>query len=56
MKHFTAVTESGANIITVLANGLEEAKVAIAKELKKNPSRIPFLNKWKEDGELVEEK
>lgn len=56
MKRFQAQTNRGLGIITVLADNEEEAKKRIEEELSKNPSRKPYLNQWKEDGEIVVEK
>lgn len=56
MKVFTAVTKSDTKIISVLADHKRDAKRQIRTELSKNPSRKAFLDKWVEDGELVEEK
>lgn len=41
------------SIITVYANTLEEAVASIEVELKKNPSRQAYYDKWVADGRFV---
>jgi len=53
---FVAKTDRGLHIISVLAADEAEARQIIAKELDKNPSRRPYLAKWRQDGEIVEVK
>lgn len=56
MRSFTAVRKNGLSIITVLAENEDAARAEIERQLKKNPSRRWYLDKWNEDGQLIEER
>jgi len=49
--------DSGTRSICTLggANNSEEAVGEAIDELTKNPSRLPFFNRWVDDGKMVEE-
>lgn len=42
------------SILTLQADTLPDAIVAIEKELQKNPSRMPYYQKWVEGGRFIE--
>jgi hypothetical protein len=55
VKRYVALTESGHNLVTVIAEDEAEAREKIRHQLDR-PGRRQFYARWREGGEQIKEK